>query len=76
MAGDRQLEVHQRLDARAIEVKYPIGQVEQAEGGRDAENTQHRGHTQDDAHVPGLRLVAIVDVVIGDREDGAVVEQG
>ena len=75
MAGDRQLQIHQRLDMGAVEVEDALTEIEQAEGGHHADNAEHRGGPQHHPHVPGLGLVLVVNVVIGNGQDGAVVEQ-
>ena len=75
MPGNGQLQVHQRLDVRAVEVKDALAEIKQAERRDDPDYAQHRGDPQDQPHVPSLGLVLVMDVVIGDGEDGAVVEQ-
>ena len=36
---------------------------------------KYRGNPQHHAHVPGFGLILVMDVVIGDGQDGAIVEQ-
>ena len=43
--------------------------------GDDADNAKHRRDAQNRAHVPRFGLLPVDDVAIGDRQDGAVVEQ-
>ncbi len=33
MPGDRELQIHQSLDMRPIDMKYPLGKVEESERG-------------------------------------------
>jgi len=57
------------------EVEDPVAQVEHAERGHGANDPQNGGHPEYDAHVPRLGLIAVADVVVGDGQDGPVVEQ-
>ncbi len=43
--------------------------------GDRTDDTEHGGDTEHEAHVPGFGLILVVDVVVGDRQDGAVVQQ-
>ena len=61
---------------RTVEMKDALTEIKQAEGGDDPDDAQHCGYTQHHVHVPCLGLILVMDVVIGDRQDGAVVEQG
>ena len=56
-------------------MKDPLAEIKQAEGGDDPDESQHRGNPQHHAHVPGFRLVLVFNVVIGDGQNRAVVEQ-
>jgi hypothetical protein len=73
--GHRQHQIHQRLQLRAVEVEHAVAEVEQAERGDRADDAQHRGDAQNQAHVPGFGLVLVMHVVVGDGQDRAVVEQ-
>ena len=75
MSGDRQLQVHQRLDVSAVEMKYALAEIKQAKRGHDADDAQHRGDPQHQAHVPGLGCVLVMNIVVGDGQYGAIVEQ-
>ena len=75
MSGHRQHQVHHRLQLRMVEVEHLVAQVEQAEGGDGADDAEHRGDPEHQAHVPGLGLILVANVVVGDGQDGAVVEQ-
>ena len=57
------------------EVKHAVAKEKQAKRGDRADKTQHRGDPQNQAHVPGFGLVPVADIVIGNGEDRAVVEQ-
>ena len=59
----------------AIEVKYALAQIKQAKGSHHPDDAQHRGDPQHQAHVPSLGLILVMNIVIGDGEDGAVIEQ-
>jgi hypothetical protein len=75
MSGHGQLQIHERLDVRAVEVECALAKIKQAKRGHDADDAQHRGNAQHHAHVPGLGLILVMNVVIGNGQDGAVVEQ-
>ena len=72
---DRQHQVHQRLQMCVVEVEPLVPEIEEAEGRRGTNDAQHSGHPQDDAHVPGLGLITVVHPVIGDGQDGAIIQQ-
>ena len=55
-------------------MKYAFTEIKQTKRGRDANDAQHRGDPQHKPHVPRFWLVLIVNVVIGDRQDGSVIE--
>src|ERR1700691_44913 len=76
MSGYGQLQVHQRLSVCAVEMKYALGKVEEAERGHDSDNTQNGRDPQHQAHIPFLGPIAVMHLVISDRENGAVVEYG
>ena len=69
------LQVHHRLDVRMVEMKNLSAKVKQAENGDGADDAQYRGDPQHQAHVPGFGLIPVINVVIGNRQDRAVVEQ-
>ncbi len=75
MSRHGQLQIHQRLDVRTVEMKDALAEIKQAEGGGDPDNAQHCGYPQHHVHVPGLGLVFVMNVVISDGQDCAVVEQ-
>ena len=75
MPGHGQFQIHQRLDVVAVKVKYALAQVKQAKCGHHSDDAQHRGDPQHQAHVPGLGLILVMNIVIGDGQDGAVIEQ-
>jgi hypothetical protein len=56
MSAHGQLQVHQRLDVGAVEVKDALAKIKRAKGGDDPDDAQHRGDPQHHAHVPGLGL--------------------
>ena len=76
MSGYGQLQVHQRLSVCAVEMKYALGKVEEAERGHDSDNAQHGRDPQHQAHIPFLGPIAVMHLVISDRENGSVVEYG
>ena len=69
MSGHRQLQIHQRLDVGAVEVKYALAKRKQAKRGDDPDDAQHRSDPQHHGHVPGLGLILVVNIVIGDGQD-------
>ena len=73
MSGNRQRQVHQRLEMRMVEVKHLVAKVEEAKRGNWADDAQYGGHPEHEAHVPGLGLILVVNVVVGDGQDCAVV---
>ena len=73
MPGHGQLQIHQRLDVVAIDMEDSLGEEEQAEGRHDSDDPEHRRDPQHHAHIPGFGLVLVVDVVVGDGQDRAVV---
>ena len=75
MSRHGQLQVHQSLDVRMVEVKYPLSKIEQAKRGDDSHDAQHRRDPQHQTHVPGLWLILVMNVVIGDGQNGSVIEQ-
>ena len=75
MPRDRELEIHQRLDVRTVEIEDALTEIEQAEGGDDSDDAEHGRDPEHEAHVPGFGLVPVAHVVVGDGQDGAVVEQ-
>ena len=76
MACHGKLQVHQRLDVRVVEVKYALAKIEKTECGCDSDQAEHCGDTQHQAHVPGLGLILVVHIVIGDRQDCSIVQHG
>ena len=76
MAGDRQQQIHHGLELRAVDVEDSVAEIEQSEGGDRADEPEHRRDRQNHAHVPGFGLVPRAHVVVGDRQDRGVVEQG
>ena len=52
-----------------------VAKVKQPERGDRADETQHRGDPKNQAHVPRFGLVPVGDIVVGDGQDRAVVEQ-
>lgn len=56
MSGHGQLQAHQRLDVRAIEVKDALAEIKPQEGEDDPDEPQYRSDFQHYAHVPGLGL--------------------
>ena len=75
MSGDGQHEVHQGLHAGVSEVEDAVAQVEKTEGSDRSKYAQHGGDPEHQSHVPGFGSVSVVDLVVRDRQDGAVVEQ-
>src|SRR5579872_7139312 len=57
-------------------MKYALSKIEEAERGYDADNAQHGRDPQHQAHIPFLGPVAVMHLVIGDGENGPVVEYG
>ena len=57
------------------EMKNTVAEVKQPECGDRADETKHRGDSKNQAHVPCFRLVPVGDIVIGDGQDRAIVEQ-
>jgi len=43
MSGHRQLQIHQRLDVRPVEVKDTFAKIKQAKRGHDPDDAQHSG---------------------------------
>ena len=43
MTGYRQFEIHQRLDMGAVEMEDALAEIEEAESGNDADNSEDRG---------------------------------
>ena len=75
MSGHGQLQIHQRLNVRTVEMKDALTEIKQTKGGHDPNDAQHRGDPQHQAHIPGLGLILVMNIVIGNGQDGAVVEQ-
>ena len=57
-------------------VKDAIAEVEHAECGHRADDTENRGHPENDVHVPGFRLIPVANIVVSDGQDGRVIQQG
>ena len=72
--GHRQQQIHQRLQLRMAQVKDAVTKVKEAKRGNRADQAQHRRDPQHQAHIPGLGLFLVMNVVIGDRQNGSVVE--
>ena len=75
MSGHGQLQIHQRLDVRPVEVKDTFTEIKQAEGGDDPDDALHRGDSKHHVHIPCLGLILVMNVIIGNGQDGAAVEQ-
>ena len=75
MSGHRQFQVHQRLDMCAVEMKDALAEIKQAKRGHDPDEAQDGGDAQHHAHVPSFGLILVMNVVIGNGQDGSVVEQ-
>ena len=75
MSRHGQLQIHQRLDVCTVEMKYAFAEIKQAKSGDHPDDAQHRGDPQHHAHVPGFRLIFVMNIVIGNGQDGAVIEQ-
>ena len=73
--GHREFEVHQRLEHFAAEVEHALAEIEQAETREDPRHPQHRGESQHVRHVPSLGSSGPGRAVVGDRQDGPVVQQ-
>ena len=76
MPSHRKLQVHQGLDVQTVKVKNALAEIEQTERRDNPDESQHCGDCQHEAHVPGLGLVFVLNIVIGNRQNGPVVEQG
>ena len=76
MTGYGQLQIHERLDAVAVQMKHPLPQIEQTKRRDYPDNAEHGRDPEHQPHVPGLGLVFVMHVVIGDGQNGAIVEQG
>ncbi len=75
MPGHREFQVHHRLRVPAIEMKHPLGQEEQAECRHHSDHAQHGGDPQHQAHVPGLGPIAVMHIVVGNRQDRGIIQQ-
>ena len=75
MSGHRELQVHESLNVQSVEMEDALSEIEQTERSDNSDDSQHRGDCQHEPHVPGFGLVLVLDVVVGDRKDGSVVEQ-
>src|SRR5579872_6676620 len=58
-----------------VDMKNTLAEIKQAKRVDHPDDTDHAGDGQDQAHIPGLGPVLVMDVVISNRQDGAVVEQ-
>lgn len=56
-------------------MKQPFAKIKQTEARDDPYEAQHRGDPQHYAHVPAFRLILVMNVVIGNRKDRAIVKQ-
>ncbi len=52
-----------------------LTEIKQAKRSHHSDNAQHRGDPEHQAHVPGLGLVFVMNVVVSDGQDGSIVQQ-
>ena len=74
MPGDRQHEIHHRLQPGTAQVEDAVAQKEQPERRDRPDDTQDGSDPEHRAHVPNFRPVAVADTVVGNGQDRTVVE--
>jgi len=57
MPRHRQLQIHQRSDELAVQVKHALTEIKQPERRDYPGHPQHCGNPQHDMHVPGFRCI-------------------
>ena len=75
MSGHGQLQIHHGLGVRAVEMKHALCEVKQAKCGDHTDDSQHCGDAENHAHIPRFGLILIMNIIVGNGENCAIIEQ-